>query len=395
MNKLGNIVVMYAVVLVLLVLLSPNEVSWGPSYNKGDTNPLGLKILWDELSLRDDITLNVGDMPLYNELRRDTAPDAYVCITDDFDPDVLDIEFLLNYVHGGGVAFVSARNYDYNFLDSIGLTMYHGWPSFNPLNIVQDSVELYLYDEAVIHDIGFVHTSVRGGYFESMDSLTQNVYRLGTSSRDETNFIRCQIGEGMMYLHSVPAVFSNYELLRHRNSPYAAACLAYLPSGNWLFDDYYRRNEEMNNSSLAVLFRYSTLRWAWNIFMASVILFLIFGARRLVRPIPELTAYENDTVKWINTAGAMHYSHRNNHLIAEKRMNVFKHYLLQKFNIGAQAWSDGDPTFFAQRAGGTLDYWVSLLQMNRAIGQQAKWPPEKLYELSGLLDKLYFEIKNL
>lgn len=396
MSRLGYIALLYLAVIILLAVLSPKSIDWRPTYDKDETAPLGLSILFSELQQQENISLEMASMPLFNELRNRDNPDVYLSISNEYNPDRLDQNQLLKFVDGGGTAFISATKLSYPLMDTLGIGIYQGWPNFGAFNLVKDSVKVYLYQTTADTIMTYVNARIRGGHFESIDSLhyAQDIRLLGASDRDEINFISCKVGDGTLYLHSAPAVFSNYQLLRHKSADYAAACLNYLPSGTWLFDDYFGQITDGDDRSMSVLFQYAPLRWAWNIFMVGMLLFMIFGARRIVRPIPVMAPFENESIKWIKTVGAMHYAHRNNRLVAKKRFDVLKDHLRRRYGVRAEDWASGNVDLLARRVGGNAKMWRDLMEIANQIGVKSAWPPEKLIKFSAAIDAVYDIMKK-
>lgn len=62
-------------------------------------------------------------------------------------------------------------------------------------------------------------------YFASFD--TSKVVVLGTNNIGFANFMKVKIGKGYLYIHSVPNIFTNYNLLKVERD-YIFKCLSYL-----------------------------------------------------------------------------------------------------------------------------------------------------------------------
>ena len=394
LNSVALIFIYLAVILVVGALL-PNQTVWEAKYGSQHKDPLGTYILFERLG---DIfaggEIEVSTTPVFNTLRGENEAKNYIFINDFYNSDQLDVDYLVNFVSEGGHAFVAAERFSYEFMDTIGFESYHRFYWARPFDLDSTRTQIFFTNPNLANDTAYVHKILRGSSVTVFDSVKVNeIEVLGKDIDGNVNFIRKKIGQGFIYVHLCPAAFSNYEMLYENTSRYVSNCLSYLPNGGVIFDDYYKSGKGEKASMLSVLLDKPQMQWAWNLALLSVVLFLIFGARRKSRAIPVLSPYENESLKYIESIGAMHYNHRNNRHIAAKRLQQLKHYLNRRFRIQESDWETMNTELFFERTGLLAEHWQRLFNEIPAISGGQEWEVSQLRFFSKEIDNIYSEIK--
>jgi hypothetical protein len=392
----GALIGIYLVIILAVGALIPTPTVWGPKYGSEHKDPLGTYVLFHQLpDLFPGVEVTRSTQPLFNLLRDSVNQACYIAVNDSYEPDQLDMDYLLQFVHQGGHAFIAARRFDYAFIDTLGFDFYDGYSWPRPFDQDSQRMSFYLINEKLKADSAQVHSILEGSFLTDLDSAAAIDFEiLGLNAEDRANFVRKRIGEGYLYLHFCPAAFSNYELIYQNTGPYVASCLSYLPSKAIIFDDYYKSGKVQNDSIFSVLFSYAPMRWAWNIAVFSIILFMIFGARRKARAIPVVKPYDNESLKFIETIGAMHYNHRNNQLIANKRLTRLKNYLQRRYRIQEADWLDFKDDVMHERTGVDRTLWSALYRHAKDLNSITPWETGKLRQLNVAIDHIYSAIKK-
>ncbi len=163
-------------------------------------------------------------------------------------------------------------------------------------------------------------------YFSKFDTINTTV--LGCQSGDSTrvNFIKVRYKSGVIFLHTQPAVFTNFHLLKDNHHEYAENILSYLPKSDiyWLTNQKLAANSE--KSMLDLIFKNPALKWAWYIFIFGTIIFMLFNAKRKQRVVPIIKPLENTTVDFAKTIGNLYYQEGDHTTIIDKKII----YLLEK-----------------------------------------------------------------
>ncbi len=390
-----TILIVCLVIVLIASLIVPDKTYWGPKYGSMDTDPLGTSILYREMDEMFPSGVELTKFPVYNMLKREDAkPTNYFFVNHIFNPDPLDVAYLLDYVNDGGRVFISANNYSYNLMDTLGFEVQSPWyfrMNLSPFTEHRGTASLFLSNAKIAMDSCAISQVLKGSFVSGVDSSAAKLFEvLGYIGQDTVNFVRRTFGRGQFYIHTCPAVFSNYGLLYDSTYAYASACLSYLKRDDIHFDDYYKSNRNQASSPLQTVFRFKELHWAWNLMLISMILFTIFGARRLARPIPVIKPYQNESLRWIETIGALHHSANEHNVVAQKRVNHLKAYIKRRFNVTTEDWERSDALEFERKTDCDRKKWKNLFSKleNRIRSSR------DLKDLNDAIEEIYSSLKK-
>ena len=197
----------------------PVEKNWTPSFSKAHNWPFSGEILFNELEVlfpeNEIITI---DKTLY-ELREEglLAPGAMIYMDESLAMDSMDSHILMDYIGNGNQAFMAANEFPYAILDSMDIVMESDY-------FTNDIVKEGFDAKAIGHHVNFNELPPDSLYnfeldryyhyfiseFDSVDHYSS----LGwTNTEEHTNFVHFRIGEGDLFLHSNPYLFTNYYIL--------------------------------------------------------------------------------------------------------------------------------------------------------------------------------------
>lgn len=318
-------------VLTLLVSSSGQPIDWTLGYSKKETKPFGTKLLYELLPvLFGNKLITTSHSGLWRAQNgHEGQKQNFLFINEKvfFEGDDLgELNTLLDQGHN---IFVASDRFSDEFLDSMhiatkrdfsGLFMFSDSISLNPANRLLKSGLGYWYDKGMSDH-----------HFTSYDSLKTTV--LGINDRGQTNFIRMQKGNGWLYLHLNPIVFTNYYLLKQDNYEYAFKCLSYLPKLSTIWDEHYKIGMEREVSTLGFLMGNRPLKVAFFVLSIGVFLFLVFQSARRQRSIPIIKPLENTTVSFVETIGRLYYSKKNHVDIASKKYLYFKAFVRSRYYL--------------------------------------------------------------
>lgn len=145
---------------------------------------------------------------------------------------------------------------------------------------------------------------------------------LGTTA-GMPDFIRYRVGNGHITLHAAPLVLSNYFLLQPGNSEYLGTIWHSFPANISVvyWNEYYKRSTQ--SSGMSVLLKYPAMRWAMIISVCTLLLYVLFGMKRLQRIIPIVPPVENASVSFVETVGRLYFNKGNHANLAEKMVQHF------------------------------------------------------------------------
>ena len=391
------LILTYALVILLVAYIMPTRIDWSPNYGSEKKQPLGTFALFSELpQLFPEVDIRKADLPLFNELRIETDNTFnYLLINHSFQPDEIDIAHMLNKVNQGANFFLSSQWISYKLQDTLGIEINPGY-RFNLFPFNEDT----LYNRYVLtHPLLSTDTLrlpdvMAGSEMDIMaDSVQTRIEILGIDSADRINFFSIELGDGKIFFHLTPAAFSNYALLHSASGSYVSSCLSHLPIQKVIWDEYYCNGASSQSTPLRTLLRYPALKWAFYLLVFGVLFFMIFGIKRKQRSIPVLRPYKNESLSFIRTISAMHYNHRDNLLIIDKRLSELKSVLMARFKFKELAFNNEESNIVYEYSGIPEKLWIDLCAKVTLVRQAQNIKPGELKEISESIDSIYSYLK--
>lgn len=329
MKRPNKFMVAFLLVLLLVVLMqtgSQAPVNWSPSFSAADKIPYGSYILREVVpELFSGRNVTDAKLPAYNVLSEaDTA--VYMVINSSFDPDKLDIEKLLDFVHHGNTAFIAAARIDPTFADTLGLSLGYNYSPFgdstslNFCSAAQRSARNYRYKRNTVDE-----------YFTAFDTARTVV--LGVNADSQATYVKVPYGHGSFYVSSVPYAFTNYNMVNPVNADYAFKALSYLPKNDVIWDEAYKDGRQMVDSPLRYILEQDALRWGMYVLLATAVLFVVFMGRRRQRVIPVVKPLPNTTLEFVQTVGQLYFQHGDHANLAEKKISYFLEHVRTTYGV--------------------------------------------------------------
>ncbi len=262
--------------------------------------------------------------------------------------DTLDWKALEDFVWRGNDAFMAV-----NYLPPV---VNNGLMKWN-VEVAEGWVSDSLYTMKVVNDLGErdFHFYFKNGYglskhllhyYDLTDSLGQarnsSGYFIQNSLEDGffDNFYVVPIGDGRLFLHANPILFSNYHLTRDEGFAYANEIIGNLKNRPVVWDTYSIQfnvktsyQDSPSSSPLRYILDQTALRYAWYTLWAGVLLFLLFRSKRRQNMVPILPKVENTSIEFARSLGALHFESRKGKPLARELMRLFDNYNRRKYGI--------------------------------------------------------------
>lgn len=313
---------------------SPKPVDWSLHFGMSSKKPYGCyalhKLLHTSFS-SGEIYDNLEGFYLYSKKKKEYKKKNFIVITSTFDPDKLDLESLLSLVEKGNDAFISALFFNKKFLDTLNLEHIYEWNSYIPVAGLSDKAKIYFTNPKLKTWKSYsVERSYTNYYFSSFDTLKTTV--LGKDQSGRINFICINYGKGKIYLNSMPFVFANYNLL-FGNYAYAFKTLSHLENTDVVWDEYYKPDKPIVETPLRYILSQPALKAAYIILLITLVLYLIFEAKRKQRVIPIIIPQKNTSLEFADTIGRLYLDNANHQDLVLKKFNYFCELLRSKYYI--------------------------------------------------------------
>lgn len=331
MDKSVKIYISFLVLILSAIVIidsnAPRPIDWAPTYSLTDKNPLGTYILNEEIETllkdRNIKKINVTPYeylePLYDYdslVNTYKAKGSFLIISEYPTLDSESLTELFYFADHGNDVFLSMKNFPTQLLDSLNL-------SYESDFVFTDKSKFWLANTAFEKDKYNLKEGIGNNYFHKIDTLNTTILGYQGDKEKKVNFIKVPYKNGNFYLHTQPAAFTNFHLLKDNHAEYAAKILSYVPKGNvfWYTKDI--NGNGISQSPLRFIFSEPALKSAWYLFLFGLLIFMFFNAKRKQRIIPILKPLENTTIDFTKTIGNLYFQEGNHSNLMDKKIIYF------------------------------------------------------------------------
>ena len=146
-------------------------------------------------------------------------------------------------------------------------------------------------------------------------------------------------GKGKLVLLFWPQVFTNYNVLEKGGAQLLLRIISQVGNKKPVIRYQNRYSEDSmteefeSQSMLRVFLNHKSLRWAVYLTLLTIVLSLIFTAKRKQRVIPVIEPPKNQTLAMVKHIGFLHYRHHDNASLVRDRFVQFKQEIMRKFLV--------------------------------------------------------------
>ncbi len=326
MNKDWKYILYLSIVIgvfVTVTLLSPKEYDWNVSLAHEVKDPYGAYALNTLLpSVFPNQKIHNSYKTLY-ELKDSLGQKKNIVIfATRFEAGKEDVEVLLTHVESGASVFISAHEFFGKLADTLALTTRDNLFSHGYVNSQKDTASLRFSNPKLDTSRQFNYTrSNIHNYFNKVDSVRATVIAKNDLGQPVT--INIPWGSGNLILNCTPMVFTNIYLLSNDNDQFVSGMLSYLPNRNVYWTEYYHLGRMEAGTPLRFILSNEPLSWAYYILIFSIVLFMMFEAKRKQRIIPIIKPLSNTTLEFVATIGNLYYQRSDHKNLAEKKIQYF------------------------------------------------------------------------
>lgn len=379
----------YAAVLFLILLLigllelskSPS-VNWRKNFDPEQKSPFGLFVFAQEAKeiligkLR---TEKKTPFDYYSENRK-TTPHNILVVQRSLDTESW--KKLEQQVASGSSLFLAATDFPHYLQDTLRFRT--GMTGFGDKSTLKLS-DIKFKNDSLILD------KFPGRYGFILFSKNHEV--LGAASQEDAelgiNFLKIAHGKGFFYLHSEPLFLTNYYLLKNPgSSEYLENVLGYLPDQQTL---WFVEGQKSSQSAgeLSFILSQPALRYAWWLFLAGLLIFVIFNIKRRQRKIPVVKPKRNKSVEFVQSIGNLYLQEGDFHAMMAKKAQYFLHHVRQDLMLDTSELNEEFISKLHVKTGTDkekIQNAVSLIK--KARDPYANVMKEDLFTLNTLLDEI-------
>jgi hypothetical protein len=303
------------------------------------------------------------------------------------DHDDSSIQVMLDYVKAGSVAFMSCTDFSKTLLDSLKINMIY---EFTP----ETHFVFGLYEKPSKPSKCKYQKGTYGHYFSKYDSLSTRAlgYQLKNGQK-KTNFIKVKYGEGEVYLHSQPVVFTNYYMLQKENYLYLSNLFKSIAPNDWLWfvkDQDLEAGQSISANPLRFIGQHPPLRWAYWLAWIGLILFIVFNSKRKQRIVPVIKPLENTTIDFAKTISNLYFQEKNYKDIIRKKIIYFLEKVRTLYHIETANLDDDFMLKLAHKSGKNEEDIKALIQLIVQLKNRGVFYEEDLIKLNKALEQNNF-----
>jgi hypothetical protein len=321
--------------------------SWRENYKAESDQPYGTLFIRQLLEYQPETKFIYNTKtPLVDLLTSDSVdfPASYIFVGTQLSLTVEDSDELLRFIHSGNDAFVAVRHLPWQLVDSIFYAECENEIYFS--EHVRPSATMNFYHPSLKKDSGYAYAFKPGSQTRSYrwsalqpglfcDS-TRALVALGHFENDAVNFFKLPFGEGNLYIHTNPLLFTNYFMRMEDKAEYASKVFSHLDASTIIWDEYSRAQfipTENESNPLALIMQHESLKYAWWMMLATAVLYTVFTAKRKQRIVPIREEKVNTSLEYVKMVSALHFENGNNKDIAMKKMKYFFYFIRAKYGI--------------------------------------------------------------
>ena len=396
MNKTIKIYVGLLILLfigiIAIELSTPPPVNWTASYNETHKRPYGTFVLYNELSaiFPESKVHDIYETPYeyfddYYSWEDSTylTKGTYMLIDDYSEIDEVSAQELLDFASFGNDVFMSSNHIPQRFVDSLYLD------TDNDYDLKGDATFSFA-NPIFKSDSITIEKGLSNIYFSQLDSTYTKVLGYQNfDSKSRINFVKVTYGDGNLYLHLQPIAFTNYNLLKKSNKKYAAAVLSYLPEDTIFFDSRNKSARQLGNSPMRFFLSQPALRWAWYIALISLVLFMIFNAKRKQRIVNVISPVQNTTIAFTKTIGNLYYETKDHNNLIDKKITYFLEYIRRIFYLDTQILDEKFMKNLALKANKKESETKKLINLIAHLKAKSNCDEHDLLRLSKAIEDFY------
>ncbi len=428
MAKGGNktLVIVLSIIAGVILLLwlifkwfapEPYKYDWYTYWSTESDQPYGLLVahkLLDELSedgvddIKEDL---VRELPIDDE-----SNSAYIFVGEHMYLDSADIDHMLKYLRAGNTALIASNYIPYQLLDNLNEHYEIYLDDFSTSSAYSE-----IQDSAV--QVNFTHPELKKDTSYSFRYRYQMYYpyynwryihediiydtsityaELGNLDDQHMNFVKIDVGDGTLLLHSNPILFCNYYTTENDGFEYFNGVVTHLEEGPVYWDEASKMPsmDFGGNGGINIgegPFRYilsqPPLKYALYVILAMALLYVLFRAKRRQRIIPIRHPNSNTSLDFIRTVGSLYYLQRNHRKLSMDQMALFLSNVRDRYGLATKEIDKQFVARLAQRAKLSKQEVQVIFDKYQVVKTNEQISEELMVEFYQVLQHFYINAK--
>jgi hypothetical protein len=321
------------------------------TFRKRDKIPYGTFVAYENLKSLfpgASVTSSIKEPGYWDSLSLYDKNQALIIVAPEFNADASEMKTLIRFASNGNDVFISTMNMPYEVNEILRcdvntteqlisyfggggsndtLTVALGNPPFTPARYTYPGKQF-------------------DGYFSKYDTTTTTI--LGFDKKAHPDFIHFRAGQGNVYVHLAPMIFTNYFLLHANNLKYYENVISVIPKTTTkiAWDEYFLYKKGNNNKKkdeqkgwLGTLLALKnpdgklSIAAAFWALVGLLVLFVLMEMRRKQRYIPVVKKPRNDSLDFVKTIGRLYHDKGDHQNLSRKMAAYFLEHVRNRYKI--------------------------------------------------------------
>ena len=153
-------------------------------------------------------------------------------------------------------------------------------------------------------------------------------------------------GKGEVILVSTPLIFTNYGMLDGKNATYIFRLLSQMGKLPIVrTEGYMKETAQVQQSPFRYFLAHEPLRWALYLTMITIILFMIFTAKRRQRVIPVIHEPANKSLEFTELIGTLYFQKKDHADLVRKKFSYLAEELRREIQVDIEEVADDERSF--------------------------------------------------
>ena len=369
MENSNSRIILGALILAVVIYIFyrlMDTTNWAMTYNYQSYEPYGTALFYKSLEASEQHQLLRVDSSFLDISSDSSIQNTSYLFVGVPQFDSLEADGLLQYVHRGNDLhfYVEAENtnffyqMDYSFLFHLHNEVYMN-------DFYSDSIKInHLNQKIPLFQVraNLLIKQARWTYsmLDTADSTLESLGYITNELSEEfygeflCNYYKTDYGEGQIFIHTTPLLLTNYFMMDSTVWPMAQSIADHITPGKLYWDNYnhyllalnrprFRQTTSQSNSiqepsPISFILDQEALRTAWYIFLASIVLFVIFKSKRKQEIIPIINPPVNKSKVFVEDISQLYQRSSNHKEIAELQKKLVLSKLKRSYGISSEVF---------------------------------------------------------
>lgn len=355
-------IIAFGVLMFVIECRLPKKFVWNPTFNHYDKQPLGCAVFDSLLSSSLPKGYSLSRKTFYELEQEDTTlRRGILVVTDNLHLTNVDVEAMLKMAERGDRIMLAGNSFSRILKDTLGFEC--SYSSFSPSALKKYATALlskdslcWVGDSAVYpREVFFFYPQLCQSHFFA-DSISCRVLAEKAVAGEDVRPVAMSVPwkKGEVILASTPLLFTNYGVLDGKNATYLFRILSQMGEFSIVrTEGYMEETVQMRMSPFHYFLSQRPIRRALYLSMFSILLFMIFAARRRQRVIPVIRGPENKSLEFVELIGTLYYQKKDHADLVRKKYLYFAEELRREIQVDVEEVVEDDHSFgrIARRTG--------------------------------------------